>query len=72
MSNYTQGLLGIIIDPTLLANVSALLVISLSDIESILKILVGITTLVWTIFKIIVEIKKYKKDRNDKKDKLSD
>ena len=57
---------GIALDRTILANASAIALINLESIDLLLKVLIGIATLVWTGFRISTEISKRKQIKENK------
>jgi len=58
-----ESIVTILTDKTLMANYGAFLVINFTTIEMIVKILVGISTVVWTILRIKTELRNMQ-DRN--------
>lgn len=61
MKHYLLDCLAsVITDRTTLLNVGALTVVNLASLDMILKIILTMATLVWTIFKIANEIQKRK------------
>lgn len=68
MKDTLQSIAEVVTDKTLMANYGALLVINFTTIEMAIKILVGISTVIWTVLRINDEIQKIK----DRKAKSSD
>ena len=60
-----ESIATILTDKTLMANYGAFLVINFTTIEMIVKILVGISTVVWTVLRIKTELRNMQ-DRNAK------
>jgi len=63
MKHYLLSCLAsVVTDRTTLLNVGTLAAVNLTSIDMILKIILTLATLVWTIFKIASEIEKRRKN----------
>jgi hypothetical protein len=65
MKDTLQSVAEVITDRTLMVNYTALAVINFTQLEMALKIVVGITTVIWTVLRINDEIQKIR-DRKAK------
>ena len=67
VKDYINVISEIAIDKTMLANMAAIFLISLEDVDLILKVFIGIATLIWTGFKISGQIREWRNAKNQDK-----
>lgn len=63
MKDTLQSVAEVITDKTLVVNYATLAVINFTQLEMALKIVVGITTVIWTVLRINDEIQKIRDRR---------